>query len=444
MSRSDRPLPGGPVLTRIADLDRQGVRRETALRVRTARTVFLNRALLQHDFPRLRDEALARAHPWLRRLPGERREEAIESLLARWLEAHAGLTSRPQAAQAVVNSPIRTVRSRSTGSVAAHRPNDYGRALVVRVPGGGLLDIKGTGVAPGKVPSFATHASGLLFLGEALREVAFGELVDAVLAHAGSPCRALPAYGVLDLGFDAYMPTPTGNLALPAGLLVRRAHRRPRFGSGLKPPDSPLVSLEIEVERLLRRYGLTSVGPMTRIEIAGAPGPEGPLTVRYAGTPLSFDADACRRIRSKVGFPGGKLVLEGVNVQFTREAEEDARRAQLVDFGSYRTRERFTGPLVALVSSRLLRLGDILPPGHPRFVQPDPKLALPDRWLDATDLPYALARRFRAGEITGKDVRAALEIEISGLNLGPPGQSLAPSGQSLVPSRQSQAPSGQS
>src|SRR5436305_6054226 len=99
------PFPEGPVLTRIADLDRKGVRRETVLRVRGARTVFLDRALLQHDFPRLQDDALDRAHPELRRLAGARRERAIEALLARWLEAHAGLISRPQAAQAVVNSP---------------------------------------------------------------------------------------------------------------------------------------------------------------------------------------------------------------------------------------------------------------------------------------------------------------------------------------------------
>src|SRR5436305_8543173 len=98
------PFPEGPVLTRIADLDRKGVRRETVLRVRTARTVFLDRALLQHDFPRLRDDALDRAHPRLRRLTCDQRARAIHDLLARWLEAHAALISRPQAAQRVVNT----------------------------------------------------------------------------------------------------------------------------------------------------------------------------------------------------------------------------------------------------------------------------------------------------------------------------------------------------
>jgi len=398
-------FPEGPVLTRLSDLDRKGVRRETVLRVRSARTVFLDRALLQHDFPRLRDDALDRAHPWLRRLTDARRERAVQDLLARWLEAHAGLVSRAQAAQRKVNTRIRTF----WGSRAAHRPSDYGRALVVRVPGGALLDIKGTGVAPGQIPSFDSHASGLLFLGEALREVAFGEIVDAALRHAGSPCRALPVYGVLDLGFDAYMPTPTGKLALPAGLLVRRAHRRPGFGSGLKPPDSSLVALELELELILRRYGLTSVGPMTRIELRGESGDTDPLEVLYAGTSMTFNADERRRIRKKTGFAGGKLVLEGVNVQFTRESESDPSQACLVDFGSYRTRERFLGPLINLVSSRLLRLGAVLQPHDRRFAQPDPGLALPDRLLDAGDVPYVLARRFRSGEITGEEVRGELD-----------------------------------
>ena len=397
----EAPFPTGPLLTRIADLERARVRREAVLPVAGARAVFVHRALLQHDFPCLRDAALERAHPGLRRLTGERRERRIEALLGRWLAEKAALISRSQVSQTEVNSPIRTRGPRRT----AHRPPDYGRALVVRVAGGALLDIKGTGMAPGRTPSFESHASGLLFLGEALREVAFGELVDAALRHAGSPCRALPVYGVLDLGFDARLPT---GALLPAGILVRRAHRRPSCGGGLKAPDSKLVSLELALELLLRRYGLTSVGPMTRIELAES-GPEPrQLAVLYGGTPLAFDADAQRRIRKRTGFTGERLILEGANIQFTREAETDPAVAQLVDFGSYRTRGEFTGPLVSLVSSRLLRLGGILVPRDRRYVQPHPALALPDRLLDRPDLPYRLAQSFREGEMTGEEVRRSL------------------------------------
>jgi hypothetical protein len=404
-----RSFPAGPVLRRIADLDREGVRRETVLRVAGARVVFLHRALLQHDFPALGDEALARAHPGLRRKRGEERERAVSALLARWLVQHAALISRPQVTQTEVNSPIRTIPGRA-GRRTAHRPPDYGRAVVARVPGGlldGLLDIKGAGIAPGRRPSFASHGTGLLFLGEALREVAFGELVDAALCHAGSPCRTLPVYGVLDLGFDALM-LPEGPIH-PAGLLVRRAHRRPPWGGGLKPAGSPLVALELELELLLRRYGLTSVGPMTRIELAGD---ARRLAVRYGFTPLSLKSQDLRRIRQRTGFAGGALVLEGTNVQLTREAERGPGEAQLVDFGAYRTRERFAGPLASLVSSRLLRLGSILHPHDPRYVQPDPALGLPDRMFDQqgeADLPYDLAKGFRSGALSGDEVRQELD-----------------------------------
>jgi len=205
-------FPAGPLLRRIEELAPDGLTPERALQVAGARAALLDRALLEHDFPFLREE----------------------THLARFLVEHAAFVSRPQARQSAVNSPIATTGIETT----AYRPPDYGRAFVLPVlrngRPAGLLDVKGAGVAPRRRPSLAPHASGLMFLGEALREAVYTRLVDAALRHAGLRCRALPVYGVVDLGFDAYLPN---GRSLPAGLLVRRAHRRPACSGGLKHPD---------------------------------------------------------------------------------------------------------------------------------------------------------------------------------------------------------------
>ncbi len=360
-----------------------------------ARVALLDRALLQHDFPFLRTRGDAAS------------ERAVETRLARFLLEQAAFVSRRQARQTAVNTAIAT-----TGAeVVAYRPPDYGRALVFPVAANGrpagLLDVKGAGVAPRRRPSLAPHASGLMFLGEALREAVYARLVDAALRHAGLRCRTLPVYGVIDLGFDAYLP---GGRTLPAGLLVRRAHRRPGCRGGLKHPGSPLVPLELGLELALRRYGLTSAGPMTHVEIAASGTANGGIAVRWSGTPLRLRRGEQREIAAAVGFTGGTLRLEGTNIQLTREAETyRGRRArpQILDFGAWRARARFEHPLASLVALRLLRLGEVVRPEDPRYVQPDPRLGLPQGFLDVEC--FALARRFQAGEITPRALARRLD-----------------------------------
>ena len=421
------PFPPGPVLRRLETLAADGLAAELAVRVAGARTVLLDRALLQHDFPFLRDAALARREPALARLPEAARGRAVRARLARFLEDQAGLVSRRQAGQSAVNTPIATTGEEAT----AYRPPDYGRALVLvardpRDRPAGLLDVKGAGVAPRRRPSLAPHRSGLMYLGEALREAVYARLVDAALRHAGLPCRALPVYGVLDLGFDALLPS---GRAVPAGLLVRRAHRRPDCRGGLKDPGSPLVALELGLELALRRYGLTSAGPMTHLTIseaaatgtgsrgaggrtgrgvavrgiggvggAGGTGGAGGIAVRWHQTPLRVPRREQAEIAAAVGFTGGTLTLEGVNIQLTREAEARRPRPQILDFGAWRARARFASPLASLVALRLLRLGEIVRPDDPRYVQPDPRLALPQGFLDVEC--FDLARQVRDGAVT--------------------------------------------
>jgi hypothetical protein len=408
-------FPAGPLLRRIEELAPDGLAAERALQVAGARVALLDRALLQHDFPFLRAAALARRDPALRRLApgGAARERAVEAHLARFLAERAGFVSRRQARQSEVNSPIATTGAEAT----AYRPPDYGRALVLPVSWNGrpagLLDVKGAGVAPRRRPSLAPHASGLMFLGEALREAVYARLVDAALRHAGLRCRALPVYGVLDLGFDVYIPN---GRALPAGLLVRRAHRRPSCRGGLKHPGSPLVPMELGLELALRRYGLTSAGPMTHVEIreAAAPrGRRGGIAVRWSGTPVRLRAAEEQAVVEAAGFRGGALRLEGTNVQLTREAETyrgRLPRPQILDFGAWRARARFEHPAASLVALRLLRLGEIIQPGDPRYVQPDPRLALPQGFLD--EECFRLARRFRAREISARALALRLDAAI--------------------------------
>jgi len=409
-SDDDARFPAGPLLRRIAELAADGLAAERAVRVAGARAALVDRALLQHDFPFLRAEALEGQDPVLRRLRGAARERAVEARLVRFLEEHAGFVSRRQARPSEANGAVATTGEETT----AYRPPDYGRALIfpVATPAGrpaGLLDVKGAGVAPRRRPSIEPHASGLMFLGEALREAVYARLVDAALRHAGIRCRALPVYGVLDLGFDARLP---GGRALPAGLLVRRAHRRPGCRGGLKHPDSPLVALELGLELALRHYGLTSAAPMTRVEIA--PGISGEIAVRWGGTPLRLGRRDQREIAAAVGFEGGTLRLEGINVQLTREAETYRGRRpapQILDFGAWRARARFEHPAASLVALRLLRLGEIIVPGDPRYVQPDPRLAIPQGFLDVEC--FALARRFRAGDVSVRALARRLDGAIA-------------------------------
>jgi len=392
--RTPTHFPAGPVLRRMAELAPDGLAEEAAVQVAGARAALLDPALLQHDFPFLRDG---------------------EAGLARFLAASAGFVSRRQARQRTVSSPVAT-----TGvEIAAHRPPDYGRALVLPVfdvldrgRPAGLLDVKAAGVAPDRRPSLAPHASGLMFLGEALREAVYTRLVDAALRHAGLRCRALPVYGVVDLGFDAYLPN---GRSLPAGLLVRRAHRRPACRGGLKHPDSPLVPMELGIELALRRYGLTSAGPMTHVEIRETASPRSrrDISVAWSGTPVRLRPADRRALVESLGFEGGTLRLEGTNVQLTREAETyrgRAPRPQILDLGAWRARARFEHPAASLVALRLLRLGEIVRPGDPRYVQPDPRLALPQGFLD--DECFALARRFRAREISAPALARRLETAI--------------------------------
>jgi len=128
-----RRFPPGPLLRTAGELEDDGLRPDRTLRVASARVVFVDHVLVQHDFPALSDAALGE-------VPAR-----CDEVRAHWLLEHAGVVSAAQTRQNLVNTPIETIGEERP----AWRPMRYGRALVVDAgPPAGLLDLKGVGLAP--------------------------------------------------------------------------------------------------------------------------------------------------------------------------------------------------------------------------------------------------------------------------------------------------------
>jgi hypothetical protein len=288
-----------------------------------------------------------------------------------WLVDHMAIISASQAAQTIVNEPIRTSGVR----VEAFRPPRYGRSLVVPAdvaaltgkPGRILVDVKGCGIAPGRLPAAADHQNGLLLLSQALEEYVMQQVLETALAAAGVDVRGVPVYGLLMLDF--LVAGPAGGRQ-PAGLLVRRSHRRPLNGVELAPRGSTEQRVQLMVELILRRYGLTSVSAATRLEIQRQ---NGRLVCRYAGVDR-YDVDDAflRGLLEDLGREPPQA-FEAANIQYAHGPSDSPLDVMLVDFGHYEARERFDLPLLSLVRDRRLQWGGVLFPEDPGFVQPDPR-----------------------------------------------------------------------
>lgn len=344
-----------------------GVRRDLAIPVTGARVALLDGDLLANDFPSLQPASLALRHPELRRLDGEERRRRVGELRAAWLLERAALVSVTQAAQSRVNTAI-PVAGRLR---VVHRPPRYGRAFLVDTGDAhepGLLDVKGVGIDPGRRPGPALHQSGLLPLGEALEELVMQLLVEAIFRHSGSGFRTLPVYAVLDLGFDVRL---AGGARVPAGALVRRAHRRNRGGGELPARGSREQEAYQQIEMLLRLYGVTSVASGGFLELAAA---GRPAAVDFGGRewPL-YSRELIGVARRLVGERGHRR-FEMPNIQATRGARPGT--ACLLDFGHFEVRERFEHPILSPVANRPLRWGGVCWPDDPNFPQPDPRWAV--------------------------------------------------------------------
>ena len=351
-----RRFPIGPLLRHVEELYQPTVARESAVRLAEARVVLADYELLRADFPYL--------------------STSTPTEIDAWLLEHAAVISGRQTVANNVNTTIPITDQR----VPVARPPRYGRAIVVPIAEGGLLDIKGAGVADDAVPQRFVHSTGLMFLGEALSDLAYQRAIDRMLRHAESAFWSVPTYAVLSVGFGIHSDPGI----LSAGLQVRRAHRRPLMGGDLPSGGTTGQRVKFEIEMILRHFGVTSCNSVTTIERTIAD--DGERQYSYGGQPMTGHSPEQRQqIDALLGTDHDRF--EGVNIQLVREHSMQPASAQIVDFGHYEVRRRFEHPVVSLVNDRLARWGGALRPNHPRFVQPDPELVLPlDEWENQPDL----------------------------------------------------------
>ena len=365
-----------PAIHDLSQLSSGPGENDELIRVSGARVVCANYRALLYDFPHVFGADARRRSP----LPGcepcaDAGKLCIKAVNA-WLIRNAAFISRQQAEENTVNSSISVDR---TDVRLGYRPPEYGRAVVLPIdsdaPAGAAryLDLKGVGVAPGKVPSHQPHSSGLDYLGNALVDFFLGWLVDTIFARTCPSYHVVPVYAVLDLGFDI-LGGAFGTS--PAGLHVRRAHSRafpllPLSGSG----DEKLM---FHAEMLLRLFGLTTANYLTSYRLCDGERKAEPELVCF-GSRVRVETEAERhkaaRVAEAIRASSGDS-LDILNVQLTGDGAWDRKTLEMYDFGHLRSEYHFTAPLANPLRDGALRIGRIVMPDEPAFVQPDPAIAV--------------------------------------------------------------------
>lgn len=212
-------------------------RPEPMARVTTSRVVIADYFLIKRDFIQTRTMS----------------NDEID----KWLIKETSFISKAQANQTEANDKITVSSEERFGQ----RPLEYRRGIVFEVENG-LLDAKGTGALE---PKRASHETGLVSLGELIREFCYEKLVHLLFKATGSKFTTVGTYAVVDFGFDVKLEN---NKQARAGYVLRQASNRQlpgveslSFGEkfrnwGIAAP----MDIAIGVETLLRRFGITSAG----------------------------------------------------------------------------------------------------------------------------------------------------------------------------------------
>lgn len=223
------------------------------------------------------------------------------------------------------------------------------------------IDIKGCGARPGAPPERHFHKNGLLFLHDAMRELILQTVIERLLRRLNVRIFTVPVYALVWTGF-------LGNHddlgSLPTALLVRCAYSRLSRGVQMYSRGTSPGRAALEIELLLRGYGITSSNSVTRFQLDRTDN-------EYQWSYASFQGSCARTdamdkfVDSVIGnVPYDALT---VNVQLTNHTEVDPTTATLVDFGQYGIYETLTLPTISQAPGRHIELGDVIPILDRRF-----------------------------------------------------------------------------
>ena len=293
--------------------------------------------------------------------------------LSRWLARNLSISSAAQLAPNDVNSTIPTTGD----TVVAERPERYGRACIFDLKTiadsdgsesftASNIDLKGVGVAPDVTPTNKQYCTGLLSVIEALEEYLWYRIIDEILSFGEAPFRCSSIYGILKLGFSLKLPNGKSS---PAAIIFREPTIR------VASTDLPKLGTQdqkdtLALELMFRRFGVTS-SPDTRVKVVD----HAPSWTYLSGCPGGIDPTPVARS----AYPDEGMNLEHdeldlVNIQLGKSEIDGA--ATIVDFGQYKTKERFIHPIFSTVADRPGGFGGIMWPDDPSYPQPDPKTRL--------------------------------------------------------------------
>jgi len=233
----------------------------------------------------------------------------------------------------------------------------------------GLLDVKGSGVAPGRIPTPEMYRSGLIALPIALGELVTQRVVERIFESVGADVHGVGIYAILDLGFR--MKSVSGAL-LPAAAVIRRAHQRAPGNDDRPAYASDEHRVKLILEFILRYFGVTSCGTtglQIWREVDG-------LHTAYAHRTDHISSASLERFLGKMSL-SAPVDIEMLNVQITRRASLSPLSAVLVDFGQYHLGVgRFVKPIGSFVRTRPMHWGGFIDANSSCYIQPSPEFSL--------------------------------------------------------------------